>query len=152
MPLLAFAKERLDPDLALAQGLLIGRGLLVGPHALLHRRMKGAMDDAALRPRRTSRFHRTGIAGGGVGPVLGLLGLVLPTKRPQELPLRTAIDVLLGVVGEVSRAKVVGMPIPLIKQRHVGTDAHGVQGTDVLQRAVFGVPGGLAWVQVKAKA
>src|SRR5690348_12091979 len=111
MPLLAFAKERLDPDLALAHCLLISRSLLVGPHALLHRRMKGAMENAALRPGRTSRFHWTGIAGGGVSPVLGLLGLVLPAKRSQELPLRTAIDVLLGVVGEVGRAKVVGMPI-----------------------------------------
>src|SRR5258708_26871031 len=137
MPLLAFAKERLDPDLALAHCLLIGRGLLVGPHTLLHRRMKGAMDDAALRPWRTGRFHWTGIAGGGVGPVLGLLGLVLPATRPQELPLRTPIEVPFGVVGEVGWAKVVGMPIPLSKQRHVGTDAHVVQGADVLQRAVF---------------
>src|SRR5262249_25405350 len=125
MPLLAFSEKWLNPHLALAQRFLIGGGLLVAAHTLLHRPVEGAMADAALRPGCTGLFHRTGIAGGGVSPVLGLLRLVLATIRAQDLPLRTAIDILLGIVGKLGRAIVVGVPVPLIKQRHVSTDAHG---------------------------
>src|SRR5258708_19222970 len=124
MPLLAFAKEQLDPDLALAQGLLIGRGLLVGPHALLHRRMEGAMDDAALRPRRTGLFHRTGIADGGIRPVLDLLRLIFGTAPLEDLPLRTTIDILLGIVGKLVRAIQLWTPIPLINPPHLAPAPH----------------------------
>jgi hypothetical protein len=133
MPLLPFGKERLDPHLALTERLLIRCGLLICPHLFPHGRMERPLDDATLGSSGAGMFHRTGGARGGIRPILDLLRLIFGTAPLEDLPLRTAIDTLLGIVGEPVGRIVGRVAIPFIKQRHVGTDAHGFEGADVLR-------------------
>src|SRR5689334_20638200 len=100
MPLFAFDEAGLDPHLALAHRFGVGPRLVIPAHPLQIGLREVAMELPAVVAGCALRFEWTGIAGGGVGPVLRLLGLVLPAIRAQQLPLRTTIHVLLGVVGE----------------------------------------------------
>ena len=71
------------------------------------------MDDAALRRRGVHwALHGQALQVAALARYSVFWAWYSAAKRSQELPLRTAIDVPLGVVGEVGRAEVGGHAVP----------------------------------------
>ena len=71
VPLLGFAEERLDPHLPLAQALLAGLGLVVDAHPVYVVLVEAAAQQAAAAGADAFRLQSAGVAGRGVGPLLG---------------------------------------------------------------------------------
>ena len=87
MPLLGLGEERFHPDPPFAHGLLEGwcSGRTFDP---LHgRRMERAMHLSPLVARRAGGFQGAGVAGRGVGLILGLLRFRLDPRRSERLGL-----------------------------------------------------------------
>ena len=80
MPLLAFAKERFDPDLALVHGFLVGEGLLVALSPFHVVGKKGTVDVPTTVAFGTLRFHRAGIADRRIRTVFDFV-LLFAVKR-----------------------------------------------------------------------
>src|SRR5262249_28779803 len=140
MPLLAFGKERLDPDLALAHRFGIGLRLVISAHPLQIRLGEVPVQLPTVVTGRALCFERAGIAGDGAGPVLGLLGLVLAAIRTEELAVWASIHILRDVVGEVGGSEVGGHVLP-VGEWYVGADAHILNSLDVLEGSVRRVAG-----------
>ncbi len=80
MPLLALAKERFDPDLALVYRFLVSEGLLIPFHALQILRKQGTMQLPPSVALRTLCFHWTGVTRRWVCTVSDLLPALLSAK------------------------------------------------------------------------
>jgi hypothetical protein len=63
--------------------------------------MEGAVQLASLLTFCTLRFEWTGITGGGLGAVLYFLGLILGTRPTKKLTMRTDVQIVRRVVGEL---------------------------------------------------
>jgi hypothetical protein len=135
VPLLGFGKERLDPHLPFAHRLLIGLGEVVAAHFIEVVLVEGAVDHAPVVTGRALRFDRTDVAGRRVGAVEHLLFGELGLATQQELPLRAAVDVSLGVVDELVLSEK-QCPAIEIGQGEVRPDARIFDADDVLDRAI----------------
>ena len=152
MPLLGLGKQRLDPDLALAQRLLVCGGRLVGSHPLQVLLAEGAPDGAPrLGAGRAVGPEGTGTAGRSPRAVedalLGLGGV----RAAQHLAVRAHIVVLHGVVGEFGGAEIGAVLLP-VGQGDVSTDAHVFHRSDVRNGPVLGVASHLPRPQLPAEA
>src|SRR5438128_2148588 len=135
MPGLGFGKEGLDPDLPFAHRLLVRLGGVVAAHSVEISLGEGAVDDAALVTARALGFDGTGVAAGRVGAIDHLVFGVLDLAAEQALPLRAAIDVLVGIVAKRPLAKERRAGIE-IRQREERANAGVLEGDDVLGRAI----------------
>src|SRR5260370_27899814 len=102
MPLLAFGEERFHPYLALAHRFAIGLRLVIRAHPLQIGLREVAVQLPAMVAGRTLCLERGGISECGVGPVLGLLRLVLAALWTEELPLRAPTHRPLGLAGALA--------------------------------------------------
>src|SRR6266567_1539314 len=75
MPVFGLRKEWFDPDLALVDGFLVGRGLLIALHPFHIVSKKGAVDAPAPWAFGTLCFYRTDLADRRISAVLHLLTL-----------------------------------------------------------------------------
>jgi hypothetical protein len=101
MPLFGFTEEGFRPHLALAQRLLerVGCAILRGTlHVLV---VEGAEEMAPTAALRALRLHRTGIAPGRICAVDQHFFALATAVQRQLMPLRTPIQVLLGIVGKL---------------------------------------------------
>src|SRR6266581_3322408 len=98
MPLLAFAKQRFHPHLALVHGFLVGKGLLVALHSFHIVCKKGPVDVPTAGAFSTLRFYWADITDRGIGTVLDLLCSFHSICWTQDVSLRAAILILAGIV------------------------------------------------------
>src|SRR6266516_2449707 len=150
MPVLAFGKERLDPDFALVQSFLIGQGLLVVSHPFEIARIEGSMDLPTLITGGTLRFEWTGITGSCICSIFDFLCGILSTKWQERLSLRTQIAIVLGIIAELGRP-VEGRHMLPVWSGNVGMDMGILNGFDVLHRSILGVASHLVGVKVPAE-
>src|SRR5215213_11480735 len=113
--------------------------------------IKGAVDDATVVAGGALGLHSTRVAGCRVSPIdylfLGVLGLA----TREALPLRTAVGVLLRIVGERALPEERGPAIE-IGQGEERPDPGVLNRHDVLNRAVGRVAGDLSGTQLAAEA
>jgi len=151
MPLLAFSKERFNPDATLAHGFLVGWCLVVALHTFKIASMERPMYLTTLMTGSTLRFERACIAGGSIGSIL--LGSLSEAVRfqAQEGPIWARIGILFRIILKFPLS-IEGSPLVKVWQRDIGTNVLVFKRYDVVNGAVGGVPGGLAWPQFPAKA
>src|ERR1700674_2401879 len=135
MPLLAFAKQRFDPHLALVERLLIGEGLLVPFRSMQIIRKKGTMDMPTSIAFGTLCFHRAGIAGGRICAILHLLCSLKAVRRTQHLSLRAVILVMDSIIGELSKS-IVARALSFLGDGNVGSHMGILDGFDVLDCSI----------------
>src|SRR5262249_7790637 len=133
----------LDPDCALAQRLLVGRGRPVGLDAFQVLLRKAAPDGAGrLLTGRTLGSQGTGTADRGLRAVEDALPSLGGVRAAQHLAIGAHRVVVLGVVGELRGAEVGAVLLP-VRQWHVRVDTHVFHGSDVRTGSIFGVAGHL---------
>jgi len=81
MPLLALAKQRLDPYPTLGKRLLIGEGLLIGFHAFQGVCTLGTMDKPTPGVWGALDFHWADLTDRRIGTILHLLFLLQVVRR-----------------------------------------------------------------------
>src|SRR3954466_13171851 len=101
MPLLGLGKQRLDPDLALADRLLVRLGRVVAAHALEVLGMEGTMHDASVVAGGASRLDWAGIAGSGSAPVNDDFLAILGRLPLEGMVSRAAVFISLSVICEI---------------------------------------------------
>ena len=101
MPLLCFSNQRLDPDLPLADRLLIGLRRVVTLHPFQVGLIEAASYLAPVVIGRALALEPTGVAGGSRGPVGANPFGVFVRAEAQCLVTRTVVDIGFGIGGEV---------------------------------------------------
>ncbi len=122
VPVLGFPEERFDPDLPLGHRLLVGRGLVVGTHAVEVLSVQRLPDLASLVTLSAGSLQRARVTRRRLSLVDHDAFGVLGGLSPEHLAFRAAELVALGIVGE-ARGAVEGSPLVEIRQRDVGADA-----------------------------
>src|SRR3954468_20425128 len=119
MPLLRFGKERLDPHLPFAHRLLVGLGGVVAADLVEILLVQGPVHDPAVVTGGALGLDGTGVASRGISAIDDLVFGVLGLPTWQELSLRTAIAILVGLVAKRPLAKERRTPIE-VRQREEG--------------------------------
>ena len=118
MPVFRFGKQRLHPHFAFAHGLLIGFRLMVPPDSFEVAGMEPAMHLTTLITGGTLCFEGTGIAGGRVGTVLGLLPRILHLGEVQQVASWADRVVMLGIIGKLCGSAHRGADVPHPAEEH----------------------------------
>src|SRR5215213_493115 len=151
MPLLRLGKERLDPDLALPDRLLISLCLVIAPDLLEVVDVERPLHLAAVVAGGALGLHRAGIADSDLTAVrhhaLGSLDRV----ATQGMVLRAAVPITLRIEDEVVMAVETGA-VREVGQGQIGADAGVFDGDDVLGGPVLGIPGDVVRPDPPAKA
>src|SRR3954469_3080985 len=100
MPLLGLGKERLNPDLTLADGFLVRLRGVICPNLLDVLGIERAMDDAASVASGALGLDRASIAGVRVGAIDGDRFCRFDPLALQRMVFRAAESVLVLLVGE----------------------------------------------------
>src|SRR5882762_2307880 len=101
MPLFAFGKERFDPDLSLAHGLVIRLGDVISPDSLDILLIKMVPDETPLITAGALWLERTAVAGGRVTLIALLTLCGGRATQQQESIVRTDVDIPLGIIAEL---------------------------------------------------
>jgi hypothetical protein len=136
MPVSGLRKEWFDSDLALVDGLLLSSGLLVALHSFHVVGKKGAVDVPTTRAFGTLRFHGTGVADRRIRTVLDLLGPFQALGWAQDVALRTAIQILAGIVGKLHQSIIAHVVLASLSDRDVAPDVRFFDGFEVLSRSI----------------
>src|SRR5260221_1509031 len=152
MPLLDFSNQQFHPDLTLVQGFLVGSGLLVALHSFDIVGKKGAVDVPTTGAFGALRFHWTGIADRRISTVLHLLDPFQAERRSQYLALGTAIQILVGIIGELCQPIIAHVVLPSLGNGDIGPHAGLFDGFEVLSRSIQAISSDLFRPQMPAKA
>src|SRR5260370_21628035 len=152
MPVFGLRKEWFDPDLALVQGFLVGGGLLVALHPFHIIGKKGAVDVPTTRAFGTLRFHWTGVADRRIRTVLDLLGSFHSIRWTQDVSLRTAIQILAGIVGKLRQSIIAHVILASLRDGDIGSDVGFFDGFEVLPRSIQAISSDLVGPEVPTKA
>src|SRR3712207_5110250 len=138
MPGFPFPKQRLDPDLALAQRLLVGLCAVIAPYAFQIRFVKAPVHLPPPITRRAFSFQWTAVTGCRSRLVddhaLGIFRL----PAWEECSLRTAVLILVRVIGE-ALLPIERSPLVEVWEGHIGVEPRRLDRHNVLERAIAGV-------------
>src|SRR6266566_9684694 len=152
MPVFGLCKEGFDPDLALVQGFLVGRGLLVALDPFHIVSKKGAVDVPTTGAFGTLCFHWAGIADRRISTVLDLLCAFHAIRWTQNLALRTVIQILAGIVAKLRQSIITHVVLASFGDGDVGPDVGFFDGFEVLSRSIQAISGDLLGPQMPTKA
>src|SRR6266699_6469863 len=111
MPVFAFRKQGFHPDLTLAQGFLVGLGLLISAHPFQTGFIDTVAEAASSCTGRTLGFERAMIAVLGIGAIAKLPLGRMGGEKVQLFARRTDVHITLGVIGERLDTKELGSVI-----------------------------------------
>src|SRR5579884_140146 len=152
MPLFAFCEQWFDPHLALVERFLVGEGLLVAFHSFDILSKKGAVDVPAMLAFGTLRFQRASIADGRIGAILGLLCPFHSICWTQDVPLRTAVHILVSVVGKLCEPIIAHVVLASLGDGDVRSDMSCFDSFEVLSCSIEAVGSHLFGPQMPTKA
>src|SRR6266446_6140804 len=124
---------------------------MVGADPLEVLLIEAASEGSPVLAFRAVFFEGAGIAGSCIGSILlGPFGVAIHFQT-QHSPVWARISILFGIILELPLSIEWG-PLVKVGQGHIGVDVLVFKRHDVVDGAVGGVPGGLAWPQFPAKA
>jgi hypothetical protein len=151
MPVLPFCEKRFHPHTALTESFLVGLGRLIGTHPIQILLIHTAAQAASLLIGGALGLQWASIAVLDIGTIAALSVSRLPLHKVQFFACRTDIDITLGNILELLRAKECSAVV-VIGKGNVGVDVLPFNGCNVLLRALLAIACRLPGPQLPTKA